>query len=209
MSRVVLLSAALMACPAAATAQTIITVEITSGTFNVDAAGPSIAGASFDLSGPGVHFVGTGVEPGNVPAATLCEFPGCQPGDTFTLDAIFAGSTLGFGSAVVNGLEFGGSYSGQLLFNTGEVTIPRGNRRHLTLSTRFTLGDPADPQAVFLNVHAGSTQQPPELRAFLSGTGTATAFFERYRLHEPPGPPEFFYNLVRVIYSFDTAATAQ
>lgn len=201
MRRVLLLSAALIASPAIAAAQTVITAEITSGTFNVDAAGPSISGASFDLSGPGVHFVGTGVEPGNVPAATLCEFPGCQSGDTFTLHATFAGS-LGFGTAVVDGVEFGGSFGGQLLFSTAEVTIPKGNRRHLVLSTRFTLSDPTNPQAVFLDV-GFSPFQPPDLRAFLTGTGTATAFFERFRLHEPPEPPQFFYNLVRVIYSFD------
>ena len=60
------LSAALIASCATASAQTrYVTVDVTGGTFNVDHSGLDPR-ASFDISGPGVHFVSDGIEPGVV-----------------------------------------------------------------------------------------------------------------------------------------------
>jgi len=194
------LSAAVLASATTVSAQTFVTVEITSGTFNVDATGPAVVGASYDFSGAGVHIVADGVEPGNVPAAIQCAGPGCQSGDVFTLDAIFGGSHLGVGTAEVSGLTINPAYfSGDLRLITGELTIPRGNRMHLVMTARFVL------DGGLLNVHDSTFRdRPPDLRVVMTGGGTATAFFKRLRLKPGPGKPEFFYDLERVIYTFDT-----
>jgi len=204
------LSVALLASASAASAQThFITAEITAGTFNVDASGPSIVGASYDLSGPGVHIVADGVEPGVVSGALQCDTPGCQSGDVFTLHANFSGSNLGIGVVVVDGQRIAEGYvSGTMEFATGALTIPRGNRKHLVLSTPFTLGSSDTDPTVTLHISvAPELGQPPNATVTLYGGGMATAFFERQKLRavgpERLGRAEFFYHLVRVIYSFD------
>ena len=49
----------------------------------------------------------------------------------------------------------------------------------------------------------------PDIQAFLSGQGTATAFFKRVHYTKGSGLERFYYDLVRVIYSFDTPAAAR
>ena len=203
----VLLSAALVATCVTASAQTrYITGEITGGSFNADPATPMLR-ANYDITGPGFHFVAESVEPGFLLGATQCFAPGCRPGDEVSLFGNFTGSYLGVGMAVVGEETLTPAYfSGMLVFPTGTVTILRGNRKHLVLSTPFTLvgaGQYPDTLAGELTVLAGSSSstEPPWTVATLIGSGTATAFFRRDTYKDIPG--RFFYALERVVYSFN------
>ena len=197
-----------------ASAQTrYVTGEITGGTFNADTSTPMLR-ASYDITGPGFHFVAEGVEPGVVLGATTCFGPGCRPGDVVSLTGNFIGTYLGRGMAVVGGEALSPAYfSGQLSFVTDPVTIPRGNRKHLVLSTPFTLmGSPEGsyPAALgaWADTYAGfGPYADAWTSATLVGSGTATAFFRRDQY--PNGMPErFYYVLERVIYSFNVPAVA-
>ena len=215
---IVWLSAALLASAATASAQvTYVTAEATAGTFDVTVTSVGIRGASYDISGPGVHFVATGVEGGYFSGPRCGASSHCRPGDVFSLNANLTGSYLGLGIAVVEGETMNPAYfSGTVGFVTGELTIPPGYRKHLVMSTPFTLGTWPDTLGATLVVTPASLfDNPPQVRVALSGGGTATAFFERVHIQTRGGRPisarrpAFYYQLVRVIYSFDTAATAQ
>jgi hypothetical protein len=204
------LSAALIAASSTASAQTAyVTAEITGGTVNVDFSTYSPS-TSFDLTGAGVHFVSEGVEPGWVTGGVTCKAPGCRPGDRFSLIGTFAGD-LGTGIATVEGATINPAYfSGSLGLITGELTIPRGNRKHLVMSVPFTFDRTPTEPGVVLNVYPTYFQEvEPDIQAFLRGQGTATAFFKRVHYKTGSGMERFYYDLVRVIYSFDTTATAR
>lgn len=199
------LTAALLATCVTASAQTnYITGEITGGSFNADTSTPMLR-ASYDLSGPGFHFVADRVEPGVIDAAVACATPGCRPGDIVRLSGNFTGSYLGTGMAVVDSAMLTPAYfTGTLTFVTDPVTIPRGNRKHLVLTTPFSLtaADGSYPGlSVWTDVEGAAVE--PWTVATLAGTGTATAIFRRV---DYTGMPGFYYVLERVIYSFNVAA---
>jgi hypothetical protein len=198
----------MMATCVTASAQTrYVTSDITGGSFNADTSSPNLR-ASYDITGPGFHFVADGVEPGVIFAATMCFGPGCRPGDVVSLTGNFTGTYLGRGMAVVGAETLSPAYfSGQLSFVTEPVTIPPGHRKHLILSTPFTLrGSPdgAYPAALgaWPDTYAGfGPYTDAWTSATLMGSGTATAFFRRDRYGKDM-PERFYYVLERVIYSF-------
>jgi hypothetical protein len=191
-----------------ASAQTnYITGEITGGSFNADTSTP-LPRASYDLSGPGFHFVADGVEPGVIDAAVACATPGCRPGDIVRLSGNFTGSYLGTGMAIVDSTMLTPAYfTGTLTFVADPVTVPRGNRKHLVLTTPFTLTatDGSYPGlTVWADVEGAAAE--PWTVATLAGAGTATAMFRRV---DYTGMTGFYYVLERVIYSFNVAAATE
>lgn len=204
------LSAALIAATSTAFAQaTYVTAEITGGTLNVDFSTYSPS-TSFDLTGAGVHVVSEGVEPGWVTGGVTCKAPGCRPGDRFSLIGTFVGN-LGTGIATIDGATINPAYfSGSLGLITGELTIPGGNRKHLVMSIPFTFDrSPTEPGVVLWVYPTYFKDVEPDIEAILMGQGTATAFFKRVHYKKGSGLEGFYYDLVRVSYSFDTTATAR
>ena len=206
---VVSLTVALFTTSITASAQTrYITGEITGGSFNADTSMPMLR-ASYDLTGPGFHFVADGVEPGVIAGAITCAAPGCRPGDVLSLSGNFTGSFLGRGMAVIDGSTLAPAFfSGTMTLATNTVAIPGGNRKHLVLTTPFALTatDGSYPQ---LNAWAETSGMygEPWTVATLTGSGTATAFFSRVDYGKDM-PERFYYVLERVIYSFTAPAMA-
>lgn len=196
--------AALLATSIAASAQThYVTAEVTGGSFNADTSAPMLR-ASYDLAGPGFHFVADGVEPGVIEAAMACAAPGCRPGDVVSLSGTFAGTYLGTGRAVVGGDTLAPAYfTGALTFAAETIAIPNGNRRSVVLSAPFTLAavGGAHPElSAWAEGRAGT--DAPWTVAALAGGGTVTAFFRRDEYAKGTMPERFYYVLERVIYSF-------
>lgn len=201
-----LTAATIVTCTTASAQTHYITGQITGGSFNADTSTPMLR-ASYDLAGPGFHFVADGVEPGVIDGAVTCADPGCLPGDVVSLSGNFTGSYLGTGLAVIEGSTLAPAFfSGTLTFAADPVTLPRGKRKHLVLSTPFTLVA-TDGSYPGLSVFAESqgVSAEPWTVATLAGSGTATAFFRR--VDYGSGMPErFYYVLERVIYSFGVSA---
>lgn len=205
------LTALMFAVCATASAQTHFVVgEVTGGSFDVDTS-TSYRKAGYDLQGSGFHFVTDAVEFTMASDAVRCFDLGCRPGDVVDLSNTFQGSYLGVGLAVVGEESLSPAYfsGGVMILEADPVTIPRGNRKHLVLTSRFSLvgfqGEPA-----WLRAESGgfSGGPPPWLDARLTGSGTATAFFRRDRYPKRTGMPEqFYYVLVRVVYSFHLPST--
>jgi len=203
-------TAALLATCIAASAQThYVTAEVTGGSFNADTSTPMLR-ASYDLTGPGFHFVASGVEPGVIDAAIACTAPGCRPGDAVSLSGTFTGSYLGAGVAVIGGNTLTPAYfTGALTFVADTVAIPKGNRKHLVLTVPFTLAgrDGSYPELSAWADGRGGSGGPWTVAA-LAGGGTATAFFRRDEYAKGTMPEKFYYVLERVIYSFNVPAAA-
>ena len=203
---VIFLTATLFATVSSASAQTrYVAGEITGGSFNADTSTPMLR-ASYDITGPDFHFVADGVEPGLIYGAITCSMPGCRPGDRVSLSGTFSGSYLGTGLAVIGGDTLAPAYfSGVLTFVTDDIVIPPGNRKHLVLTTPFTLIGTGDESYPALNVWADSSVMTgePWSAATLFGRGTVTAIFRRDEYGKDM-PERFYYVLDRVIYSFNT-----
>jgi len=204
---VIPLTVVLLASGITASAQTrYVTSAITGGSFNADTSSPNLR-ASYDITGPGFHFVADGVEPGAIAAAITCFAPGCRPGDVVSLSGNFSGSYLGRGVAIVGGETLSPAYfSGVVVFEASPVTIPKGNRKHLVLTTPFTLVGTAAYPGLSVWEESPVSAVEPWTVATLVGGGTVTAFFRRDQY--PKGMPErFYYVLERVIYSFTGPAS--
>jgi len=199
------LTAVLTASPGLIAAQTTeVAAEITGGSLEIENS-PSQPLESFDVTGPGVHFVSRNIT-GNVDS---CAAPGCRPGERFRVITNFSGAYMGVGLAVADGVTVSPAYFvGRMSLTTEEVAIPaRGFRRHLILTVPFTLGEESGPPGAVLfaydRQYAEYTEEvPPVIAASLTGSGTATLFFERVREKSGKGPGVTAYQLVRVSGSF-------
>jgi hypothetical protein len=163
---------------------------------------------TFDLAGMTFHLVGVGEAGGLVQSGCMAD-PECKPGVVMDLSAFLF--VQGGARAVVNGetlesafISVGGTGP---QIQTSTVTIPKGNRKHLVLSAPFTVVA-AGPIDVFRNVNEWNGGAEPWARGMITGGGgTATAFFERY--HVKDKDIGFYYELRRIIYSFNAPSSAQ
>lgn len=124
------------------------------------------------LGGPlgslaGDNFLITGLGGGTGSFAPQHCFP-CAGGSTLDITGFFAGSTLGAGTANINGTLFTNvGFGGQLVFNGGSVIVP-SVLHNVTITAPFTFTG-------FLNVCSVNCVNNPVLFTVqLVGNGTAT-----------------------------------
>jgi hypothetical protein len=187
--------------------------EITSGSVVVDTTtGPGLVGV-FDMRGSGFHIVGVSNEPGQM-LNPRCEdaTPLCVPGLTLELSSYFqaklAGNFAMDARVVVNGevLEPAFVLGSDLVLRTDPVTIPNGFRKNLVITVpfRLELGFSPGTTQVPLDVYTSPADEQhgiaPWASGVISGSGVATAFFERF--HTNQTEPRHFYRVNRIVYSF-------
>ena len=182
--------------------------DVTTGTIVVDV---SLNGNTGTLDLSGTNFQTTGVsQPGGSVAGGRCLFDfTCQSGETIDLSAFLVFEADG--RAVVNGETLDPAFivSGPgMQIQTEPVTI-RGNRKNLTLSVPFTIAAPGASLDIYRDRtewFAGSAE--PWASGVVTGSGTATGYFER--IHNKADPTiGFYYELRRVVYTFDTAPSSR
>jgi hypothetical protein len=172
------------------------------GTIVVDV---SLNGNTGTLDLSGTNFLATGVsQPGGQVAGGRCLYDfSCRRGETIDLSAFLTFEADG--RAVVNceALDPAFIVSGPgMQIQTESVTIPNGNRRYLTLSVPFTIAEPGASLDIYRDRtewFAGGVE--PWASGIITGSGTATAYFER--IHVKADDIGFYYELRRVVYSFD------
>jgi hypothetical protein len=218
--RLALLCAVLLLSQADASAQTrLFGGEITSGSVVVEVGtGVGLVGV-FDISGSGFHIVGVSNEPGRM-LNPRCEAatPLCVPGVTLELSSLFqaklAGAFAMDARVVVNGevLEPAFVLGSYLVLRTGPVTIPSGVRKNLVITVPFQLEleSPPGTTQVPLDVYTSPADEeqgiPPWASGVISGSGIATAFFERFHIKQAGWG--HVYRLKRIVYSFQPPASA-
>lgn len=192
--------------------------EITGGSIAGFISGVEIGG-QISLTGPGFHIVGSIANAGRLPGKSCSDFP-CVPGDDVSLSSFFIGTvfdnlTIVGGRVTVNGetLEPANVEMGLFTLEAEPVTIPKGNRRKLVLSTPFVLMSGA-PQEQILTIRVRVFRADESLTAEpwavgdISGNGVVTGIYERFSVRSPleagtPAPRKvFLYALREIIYSF-------
>lgn len=180
--------------------------DVTAGTIVVDVSLNGNTG-TLDVSGTTFHVAGVSQAGGGV-AGGRCLFDfTCKRGETIDLSAFIPFEADG--RAVVNGETLDPAFivSGPAMeLQTGPVTIPNGNRKNLVLSVPFTIAAPGalDIYRDRLDWFAGGAE--PWATGQVTGSGTATGFFERVH-NKADATIGFYYELRRVVYSFDSPAS--
>ena len=91
--------------------------------------------ATYSFSGENFNLTGSGAEPGAT-GPQFC-FP-CASGDTINVNSSFSGSSLGFGSATINGMTFSSLvFLGQIQFSGNPLIVPVA-MSNVTLTAPFT-----------------------------------------------------------------------
>ena len=177
--------------------------DVTAGTIVVDVNLDGNTG-TLDLSGTDFHATGVS-RPGGEVAGGRCLFDfSCKRGETIDLSAVLVFEADG--RAVVNGETLDPAFivSGPAMqIQTESVTIPKGNRRYVTLSVPFTIAEPGAPLDIYrdrIDWFAGGAE--PWASGIVTGSGTATGYFERVR-NKADDAIGFYYELRRVVYSFE------
>lgn len=130
-----------------------------------------VAGVSYVFVGAGFAATGGGGDAGAV-IAQQCSL--CLPGMSVPLSSQFAGSSMGSGSATVNGTFYPTVfYEGRLNFQSATIVLPPLSANQTTFTAPFTLG--ADSFLAGLPTSARNT--PPLFSVGLSGQGLATIEF--------------------------------
>ena len=163
-------------------------IEITSGFVSV----LRLRGPTYNLVG--LDFVATGGagEHGNT-GPDLCS--PCRPGDIIPLNSLYAGSSLGLGTAIVNGNVFPNLiFSGVFEFTGDPLVIP-DSVSNVVLTAPFSFSgflagclhsDPSCQTPVFTTELMGSGVSRVELTRHLDSQGRA--FFEFVRVTHVFGP---------------------
>lgn len=105
---------------------------VTSGTVTITgiSGGPlgGLTGDNFSIGGLG----------GGVGSYTPQQCFPCSPGSTLGVNAFFGGSTLGAGSATINGTLFTNlGWGGQMFFTAGSIIVP-SDQHDVTITVPFT-----------------------------------------------------------------------
>ena len=134
---------------------------ITGGALTVT--GP-LGGPSFNFFGNNFSAVGGGGDQGASSPQTLCH--PCAGGTLISGNGFFAGSSLGGGSAVLNGVNFSGGFAGSFQLTTPQVQVP-SMLSDLTITVPFTFSGTLHgcPQNCFIG--------PVVFSVDLIGAGTA------------------------------------
>ena len=140
-------------------------VVITSGFLSVS--GGIFAGPVYSFAGQGFSASGQG-EPGNTGPQQCSP---CVGGSLLTLNANFAGSSLGSGTAIINGVSFNNmTFAGQIQF-FGSVVLP-SIPSDITLTAPFTFNG-----FMFGCVNLSHVDCSPQVAVFnidVTGQGLAT-----------------------------------
>ena len=177
--------------------------DVTAGTIVVDVSLDGNTG-TLDLSGTGFHVAGDS-RPGGEVAGGRCVFDfTCKRGETIDLSAFLTFEADG--RATVDGETLDPAFvvSGPAMqIQTAPVTIPKGNRKNLTLSVPFTIVEPGAPLDIYRDRaewFVGGVE--PWASGIVTGSGTATGYFERVH-NKADDSIGFYYELRQVVYSFD------
>jgi len=142
------------------------------------------------LVGDGISVVARGADSGN-PGGNCSP---CVPGNIIGMSGLLGGSTLGSGSAVVNGVRYPQVFfAGDLVFHANATVMPDfdGNSwRNVTVP--FNLGTDS-----FLTGYADVLQNQQLFRIQLLGRGTATL-----QVLQHLGQPLSFYEFTSISYTF-------
>ena len=172
--------------PSAAKADPIV---ITSGFITLT--GP-LGAPIFSLVGDNFSVIGAGADLGN---SALQHCP-CSSGDVLSVQGFFAGSTLGGGSAAINGVVFANvGFSGTFALAGPSFTLPFSTSPIVTITSPFTftghlLGCPV---TCFTNPHVFSVD--------LIGSGFATVELRFFGFFDNQG--QAIYSLGKVTYQFE------
>jgi hypothetical protein len=181
-----------------------VTVEVSGGSVTAEVLTGGSVYMNFDLSGEDFRVAGLGEDIGVLNAGSLCSGdPGCTSGTTLDFGAEVTATHFAVGLVTVNGETLEPAYfSGSFRFRAEAVTIPKGKRKRLVLTTPFTFGI-LDTSVLAAYASAAEREIPgpegPWASLVLSGRGTAIAYFERLRV-KGLGT---YYRLRRVVYNFE------
>lgn len=162
------------------------TFVITSGTLTVTGA---VGGPVFDLSGNNFFVSGRGGERGASAPQVGC-LP-CTPGKLITVNGIFAGSSLGFGASIFDGVNHGSGHGGVFEIRGPEIEVPF-SLSNFSITSPFTFSGHLTicPENCFFG--------PIVFSADLIGSGTATIDLLVGILNERP-----IYTFQKVTYNFE------